>query len=160
MIVRRGRLSDAEPAVAAFEIVANEGQWIAVEPPVDVLGSLAQVRQWLASDNEPFWVLEEDGYVRGSLALRRTRAPGVASLGMLVVPQSRRRGGGRALLQEALAWARASDLHKVELEVFVENARAISLYASAGFQVEGVRREHYLRRDGTRRSTLIMALFV
>jgi putative acetyltransferase len=54
--------------------------------------------------------------------------------------------------------ARERSIHKVELEVFCENARAIGLYASRGFAVEGVRREHHLRRDGGRRSTLLMAL--
>jgi putative acetyltransferase len=49
-------------------------------------------------------------------------------------------------------------VHKVELEVWTDNARAIALYAGTGFHVEGVRREHYRRRDGSLRSTLLMAL--
>lgn len=47
--------------------------------------------------------------------------------------------------------------HKVELEVWPDNSRAISLYESAGFEVEGPRRDHYLRRDGSLRSFLLMA---
>lgn len=48
-------------------------------------------------------------------------------------------------------------MHKIELEVWPDNARAIALYARAGFEVEGVRRNHYRRRDGTLRSAMIMA---
>ncbi|MEA2198517.1 MAG: hypothetical protein QOJ25_2568 [Solirubrobacteraceae bacterium] len=39
-------------------------------------------------------------------------------------------------------------------------ARAIALYVSAGFEVEGLGRNHYLRRDGSRRSALIMARLI
>ena len=34
---------------------------------------------------------------------------------------------------------------------------AIALYSSAGFEVEGLRRDHYRRRDGRLRSALVMA---
>jgi putative acetyltransferase len=61
-------------------------------------------------------------------------------------------------LLEAMAdHARASGAHKLELEVWTDNARAIALYVSAGFEVEGLRRNHYRRRDGSLRSALIMA---
>ena len=53
--------------------------------------------------------------------------------------------------------ARSCGAHKISLEVWADNARAISLYAAAGFEVEGLRRDHYRRRDGRLRSTLIMA---
>jgi RimJ/RimL family protein N-acetyltransferase len=43
------------------------------------------------------------------------------------------------------------------LEVWIDNARAISVYASAGFDVEGLRRDHYRRRDGHLHSALLTA---
>jgi [ribosomal protein S18]-alanine N-acetyltransferase len=39
--------------------------------------------------------------------------------------------------------ARHDDL----VEVWTDNGRAIALYAAAGFEVEGLRRDHYRRRD-------------
>ena len=52
-------------------------------------------------------------------------------------------------------------MHKVELEVFPDNAAAIGLYRSFGFEQEGLRRDHYRREDGSLRSALLMArLFV
>jgi putative acetyltransferase len=71
--------------------------------------------------------------------------------------EARGRGGGRALLKAVQDHARACKAHKISLEVWTDNARAIALYAAAGFEVEGVRRDHYRRRDGRLRSTLIMA---
>lgn len=46
---------------------------------------------------------------------------------------------------------------RVELKVWPDNQRAIRLYESLGFTVEGVRRNHYRRRDGTLRSAVLMA---
>ena len=48
-------------------------------------------------------------------------------------------------------------MHKLELEVWPDNGPAISLYTRYGFEVEGLRRSHYRRRDGSLRSSLIMA---
>jgi len=72
-------------------------------------------------------------------------------------PEARGKGGGRALVAAVQDHARAVNAHKISLEVWTDNARAISLYAAAGFEVEGLRRDHYRRRDGRLRSTLIMA---
>jgi putative acetyltransferase len=161
MRVRPAKLGDAEGAALAFARVAEEGVYIGRQAPVDVALAAEQVRGWVASPDEHFWILEDQGRVVGTLAvLRVSHAPGVATLGMLVVPEARGGGGGRQLLDAALEWARESDLHKLELEVFVENGRAIGLYASAGFQIEGLRRDRYRRQDGSLRSTLIMALAV
>jgi putative acetyltransferase len=116
-----------------------------------------RVRAQLEAGDDVLWVLELDGRVVGSLGLHATRAAGVMSIGMCIVAEARGRGGGRLLMETVIAHALASPLHKVELEVWPDNARAIALYASFGFEVEGERRRHYRRRDGTLRSSLIMA---
>lgn len=43
------------------------------------------------------------------------------------------------------------------LEVWPDNERAIALYEAYGFEREGLRRDHYRRRDGTLRSSVLMA---
>jgi RimJ/RimL family protein N-acetyltransferase len=48
-------------------------------------------------------------------------------------------------------------LHRVELEVYAFNERAIHVYRQAGFTVEGVRREA-LRWDGRYHDALLMSL--
>jgi putative acetyltransferase len=76
---------------------------------------------------------------------------------MAILPEFRGRGRGRMLLDRALAHARDCGGHKLALEVWPENGRAIALYARAGFEVEGLRRDHYRRLDGRLRSSLMMA---
>jgi ribosomal protein S18 acetylase RimI-like enzyme len=90
------------------------------------------------------------------LGLHPTAVDGVLSLGMWILPAWRGRGGGRMLIEEALA-SLPAEAHKVELEVFPDNEAAISLYRSLGFEQEGVRRDHHRRQDGSLRSALLMA---
>ena len=157
-VVRPARPDDAEPFAAIVAAVAAEGDTILMEAPVDVAAFSRRVRQTICDPDHVVLMLDDGKGVVGCLGLHPTSADGVSTLGMAVLEGSRGRGGGGALLEAALEAARERRLHKVELEVFCENARAIGLYATRGFAVEGVRREHHLRQDGSRRSTLLMAL--
>jgi putative acetyltransferase len=136
--------------------VAPEG-FLGAEPPVEVTARTERLRELLL-DEPPAagWVLE-DGPATVGMASVHPRVRGVLSLGMAIVPAARGRGGGRALLHAVLEHAETTGAHKLDLEAWVDNARAIALYASSGFEVEGLRRDHYLRSDGRLRSTLIMA---
>lgn len=137
--------------------VAEEGS-IGTEAPVDVEARAQRFREALENVGAGgMWVLDDEGRVVGTAGVHESGPPGVLSFGMALLPEARGRGGGRALLGVILDHARACGAHKVELEVWPDNVRAIALYARAGFQVEGVRRDHYRRRDGRLRSTLLMA---
>ena len=158
MHARPATPDDAQASAEVIAAVAAEERWIATEPPVDVAARAARLRESLESGRDRLWVLEDDdGRIVGNLGLHPTHADGVVSLGMAVVADARGRGGGSALLQAAMAWLQHSDNHKVELEVWPDNERAIALYERHGFEVEGLRRDHYRRRDGSLRSSLIMA---
>jgi RimJ/RimL family protein N-acetyltransferase len=71
----------------------------------------------------------------------------VADLGLMVAAGHRRKGIGRALLDQAVLWARETDVTKLELHVFPYNEPAIALYEKFGFVREGYRRGHYRRGD-------------
>lgn len=69
-----------------------------------------------------------------------------ASLGIVVHPDYRRMGVGRALMGYALDLAdNWLMLVRVELGVYPDNAKAIALYSSMGFVREGVRRKAAVR---------------
>ncbi|ROO87798.1 ribosomal protein S18 acetylase RimI-like enzyme [Actinocorallia herbida] len=91
-----------------------------------------------------FRVVDWDGPVATGLAdvqvmpFARVRHRGQLRMGVRASHQGR--GVGRRLLEAAVEHARHAGLRKVELTVRVDNARAISLYRSVGFQVEGLRR--------------------
>lgn len=139
--------------------VAPEGT-LGTEPPVDVAEREARLRREISGpDLGAGWVLEDDGEVVGH-AVVGEHPPGVLHLGMVLLPHARGRGGGRALIDAVLRYAGACGAHKVDLVVWTDNARAIALYVSSGFEVEGIRRHHYLRKDGRLRSALLMARLV
>lgn len=161
MEIRRIEEDDADAIARILACVAEERVWIGTQPPVNVAARAERIRDELATGRSVGWVVVEDGEVVGSLDLRlRERDPAVATIGMALVPEARGRGGGKLLLQTALRHAAETGMHKLDLEVWLENTRAIGLYAANGFQVEGIRRDHYLRDDGGRRSTLVMARFI
>lgn len=157
MIVRRARHDDLEAAADVIAAVAPE-DFLGAQPPVDVEDRAERFRELIErGDPAALWVLQDDdGQVVGHAAVQES-VSGVLSLGMAIVAAARGQGGGRALVQAVQEHARSCGAHKISLEVWTENARAISLYAAAGFEVEGLRRDHYRRRDGRLRSTLIMA---
>ncbi|MCE3246356.1 MAG: rimI 2, partial [Geminicoccaceae bacterium] len=155
--VREATSADAEAMALVIAAVAEEGS-IATEAPVDVADRARRFRETIeGAGPAAAWVLEDDGRVVGNAGIHETHAAGVLALGMAILAEARGRGGGRALLEATLEHARVCGAHKLELEVWPDNTAAIALYASAGFAVEGVRRDHYRRRDGSLRSALLMA---
>ncbi|HEU0315912.1 MAG TPA: GNAT family protein [Solirubrobacteraceae bacterium] len=138
-----------------MKVVADEGRWIATQSAATVEELAGRFRASLRVGN-PLLVLEEDDAIVGALGLNPAGAPGVLALGMWILPGWRGRGGGRLLVEAALA-ARPPNVHKIELEVFPDNEAAIALYEASGFKREGLRRDHYRHEDGSLRSALIMA---
>jgi RimJ/RimL family protein N-acetyltransferase len=156
VFVRSARIEDVEAIALIMAALAEEGL-IATEPPVDLEAQARRFREVIEAESPTAaWVLEDAGRVVGNAGVHE-RGSGVLYLGMGILPEARGRGGGRAFLEAILEHAHACGAHKLELEAWIDNARAISVYASAGFEVEGLRRNHYRRRDGRLRSALLMA---
>jgi RimJ/RimL family protein N-acetyltransferase len=153
MQVRDATFEDCDAIGAGMKVVVDEGVWLATEEAS--AEQLSERHRTAILSGEPVFVLEDKGAIVGCLGVE-SGIPGVQYLGMWVLPSHRGRGGGRMLIEAALA-DRADDVHKIELEVFPENEAAIALYRKMGFEEEGLRRDHYRRRDGSLRSALIMA---
>ena len=117
--------------------------------------SVAEERRYLKSikryAHAAVFVAEDADGVVGRLSVGRDPHPAsahVADLGLMVAATWRRRGVGRALLEQAVAWARPAGVRKLELHVFPHNEPAIRLYERFGFVREGYRRDHYRRGSG------------
>ena len=69
-------------------------------------------------------------------------------LTVAVHPQARRKGLGRKLVEVAAKTAVAAGATTLWLEVGVENAAALALYAVTGFEAAGRRKGYYQHADG------------
>ena len=87
--------------------------------------------------------------------LARDLAGDVEILSVGVLPQWRRRGVGRALIDAVVAKCEQDGLGSIVLEVASENAAARALYAAFGFVQVG-RRPGYYSRAGGRTDGLIL----
>jgi ribosomal-protein-alanine N-acetyltransferase len=106
---------------------------LTIDPRVELAGELT--RAWVASDGPDGPLL---GYALGWWVIDELELLAVG-----VLPEARRRGVGRRLLEHVLAAARASGGRRVLLEVARGNTAARRLYEGAGFRVLDVRRAYY-----------------
>jgi RimJ/RimL family protein N-acetyltransferase len=155
--VRRAREADLDAMVELFAAVAEEGRWIAAEPPVDREQRRQRFAEDLGDDHTVTLVADAGGELVGQLGLRLA-GYGVADLGMLVAAGWRRRGVGSALLRAGIDWARQAGAHKIALQVWPHNQAAVALYERFGFQHEGRLRRHYRRRSGELWDAIVMGL--
>jgi len=160
------RIRPAEPSDApalvelAAEVGSEAGAWLLTTDAGR--SAVAEKRYLRAVRRHPdaaVFVVEAEGAIVGRLSLARDVHPAsrhVADLGLMISSSHRRRGIGRALLERAVVWARASGVTKLELHVFPWNEPAISLYESFGFEREGYRKGQYVR-DGKPVDAILMA---
>jgi RimJ/RimL family protein N-acetyltransferase len=150
--IRPARPEDAPALVALGASIGREPEgWLL---NTDGWRSVAEERRYLRAlrrhPDAAVFVADDDGAVVGRLSVARdphSASRHVADLGLMVAVTHRRLGLGRALLEQAQAWARAAGVLKLELHVFPWNEPAIRLYEDFGFEREGLRRDQYRRGE-------------
>jgi len=161
--VRHAVPGDASQLVALAEAVGSEPEgWLISDSAWRSVGDERRYLRAVRSHPDAAVLVAEAGErLIGRLSISRDTHPAsrhVADLGLMVDAEWRGRGVGRALLEGAVAWARAARIRKLELHVFPHNTRAIRLYEAFGFEREGYRRRHYRRTSGEDVDAILMAL--
>jgi len=146
---------DVEAVVSLLADVSREGRYIATEWPFDVDARVHALRESLLTRSCVGWVALDGRALVGQLAVHdlHSREP---ELGMVVAAAQRGRGIGKALLDAAVAWARANGKPAVALRVFPDNDAARALYRTAGFVDVETQRGAIPRRDGNRLDVIVM----
>lgn len=121
-------LGDCAPLAGLFAEVPGN-----VDPREELPRELT--RGWVACDGASGRVL---GY-----ALAWWIVDELELLALATLPEARRRGVGRTLLAEVVAWARAAGGARVTLEVARNNTAARALYEGASFTCFHVRPGYY-----------------
>jgi [ribosomal protein S18]-alanine N-acetyltransferase len=108
-----------------------------------------EIAQWGAADYERValgemagWVAGEGDGITGFLAAR-SLGQETEILNLAVQANARRRGVGKALLEEAVNWSRSLGAKRVMLEVRASNAFALRFYERHGFRMVGRRPRYY-----------------
>jgi RimJ/RimL family protein N-acetyltransferase len=166
-IVREADPADAAAVIAAAQAVLNEPGVMVLTSPGEFHPTLAEEEKVLtdhaAAANSVVLIAVAGDEVIGILTCTGGRRRGTrhtAMLGMSVRREWRDRGVGSALMAHAVEWARGTGVvTRIELDVYVENARARHLYEKFGFVVEG-RRRRAIFRDGQYHDDLIMGLLL
>ena len=142
-----------------------------VVPDQSSAGRLAGIARVAFNGHESLWnasdfmalggppdaaIIVDDGFSKALLVMRMA-ADEAEILNFGVVPSARRKGLGRELLEAAKMLARQSGIKRIFLEVAVDNAAAMALYAGSGFIEAGKRKAYYLRPGGTRVDALILS---
>ena len=163
-IVRPALPADAGALVELGRAVSSEPEaWLITEGDWRNVGEERRyLRAVKRSPHAAVYVAENEEGIVGRLSVARDSHPAshhVADLGLMVAAGHRRRGIGKSLLEQAVEWARESQIEKIELHVFPHNGPAIKLYEQFGFEREGLRRGHF-RRGGRAVDAVLMALRV
>ncbi len=148
--IRPARPEDAATLVALGSAIGREPEaWLL---NTDGWRTVTEERRYLRAlrrhPDAAVYVADDDGAIVGRLSVARdphSASRHVADLGLMVAASHRRLGIGRALLEQAVAWARDAGVAKLELHVFPWNEPALQLYEQFGFEREGLRKAHYRR---------------
>ncbi len=143
--IRQACAADAA-ALAAIDAASQVNPWC--EAQFTALTSGAAAQTVLVSDDNGRAV----GYVVFDQVLDEA-----SILRIAVHPEFRGRRLGRGLLEAAMTRMRHGGARRCLLEVRRSNAVAQRLYASCGFQVDGVRKNYYPTRSG-REDALLMSM--
>ena len=132
-------------------------------PSIDEAGERRLLADLGTLDNSLAVVAEWRGEIVGALTFfgdRRARFRHAGEMGISVARVCWGCGLGRRLMELLLEWApRTGVVRKINLVVRADNARAIALYESLGFQVEGrITREILI--DGVFHDSLYMGRLV
>jgi RimJ/RimL family protein N-acetyltransferase len=150
--IREARVEDAERLHTFYKAVTAETEFLITKPNevFSVMEERGLIRIYQSSYNRLYLVAFHGPEVIATLKIaggRRKRLSHSGELSIAVRKKYWGQGLGRRLMELGLDWAK-DVLKRVELNVVDSNERAIKLYESMGFQVEGVKRKAVNLQDG------------
>ena len=138
--IRPARARDARSFLVFWAQIVEEGRHVRSERVSHPLRVYRARFRHAWTDHEAQIVAVAGDRVVGHIYIQREHHPvtrHVATLGIAVAAEARRKGIGSALLADAVGWARSVGVEKIVLSVYAHNTAAIALYRKFGFVDEG-----------------------
>ncbi|CDQ20526.1 putative acetyltransferase [Halobacillus karajensis] len=151
-IIRSGTPVDSVETIEITKEILDEGYGL--KHPLEFHASLDKERNWIDSYKEPdfFLVAEVESKVVGFLNFDRGTLSSTnhqGTFGVNVKKNARGNGIGRKLVTAMIKRCKnIEDIDIIRLNVMSSNKRAISLYESFGFQIEGCFKDYIRKREG------------
>jgi len=147
--IRRLTETEAEKYLRLRQRVEDEALYLLLEPgerKIDDEAEREKIRKALAAGNDNILVAEADHELIGFVSVRagdfrRDRHAAHIVIGIRKAYSGQ--GLGTRLMGEVEKWAKENSLHRLDLEVFTDNAAALALYRKMGFEIEGTKRHAY-----------------
>lgn len=168
-LLRNAEECDASKILRFMQYVDHETTFLAREPgefkasyPLETEASL--LKSWSEGEAKLFLIAEtENGEIAATCGCTRNssrqRARHLAEIAVAVRQDFWRMGLGRRLFQIQFDWCRQRGIEKLSLSVDTDNLRALGLYLSLGFLVEGTLKQEVKMPDGSYRDLYTMAKF-
>ncbi len=121
---------------------ADMERWYGLQAHIDDPYELTALRDELSLRQSRTLGFVEKGQLLGAL-LAWLVVDELQIMQVIVTPDARRRGVGKAMVQQVLRRARAAGAITATLEVRASNQAAIGLYEGHGFAVDGRRPRYY-----------------
>ncbi len=164
IVIRKATKEDASEILELIKKVRKESIFLASHQD-DPMPSLIEEETMLENSKKfKFWLVAIlDNKIVGIINFSgnmKVKKRHRASIGISVLKEYWGRHCGSLLIEKMLECARQiPGLEKIELGVFSDNERAISLYKKFGFEVEGVIKKAYLI-DGVYHDEIYMCLYI
>lgn len=153
IIIRKVNIEDAKSMMEFIKKVSNETDFLLSsydEINMTLENEIEYLQNITKSKNNIIFVLDIDGEIAGSCGLtsiNKKRIKHRATLGISVLKKYWGEGLGNKLIDNAIKYAKKANIKKLELEVRVDNEKAIKLYKKFGFEIEGeIRNYFYLNK--------------
>jgi len=166
LVIREPEVTEAPSMVDFLAVIGGESDFLTAGPGefgISLEEEIAFIDRARSTDNALMlsaWLGDELAGTASFFGGQRPRVRHMGEMGVTVRRTHWGRGIGAALVDALLRWARENEIvTKVNLRARADNARAIRLYESRGFVIEGrVSRE--FRIDGKHFDAVYMGLEV
>jgi RimJ/RimL family protein N-acetyltransferase len=152
--LRRPQPSDVDSLVGFFERIPAAERTFFKEAVLD----RAAVEAWPTGGGRRALACE-DARIAGYCAVIPLTgwSDHVGEVRLVVDPEHRGQGYGRALARWALLQGLELGLTKLYVEVVADQEGAVAMFSALGFQAEGLLRDHVRDRDGQLRDLILLA---
>lgn len=156
----------ANLAISEFNPLSSDGfdllaelHRLSFEPQGDAVWSAGELLALVDQAGVFVFLAESNGRPAGFVLVRLVLDE-AELITIAVVPSSRNRGVGRALLGHLVHFLKTQGVNRLFLEVRDGNQNAICMYQSFGFQMIGRRPAYYQTLGGNRKDALCFALIL